>query len=130
MPKYNDNDDEVTVKDNTFVCGDLFYNKEQKKNSSPVLKSNKLTKKERELEEKEKEERENFESLFDLFMMYWYDRSTLHPGILYHLPRTEAFVGFELYHNDATKFRKWFSSNTKVKVKARAPYPYNLPASY
>ena len=77
-----------------------------------------------------KEERENFESLFDLFMSYWYDRSTKHPGILYHLPRTEAFVGFELYHNDATKFRKWYNSNAKVTIRVRAPYPYNLPPSY
>lgn len=127
MPKYNDNDDEVTTKNNTFMDGDLFYNKEQNKTSSPTPKSNKFFRKEKELEEKEKVERERFESLFYLFMSYWNDRSTKHPGILYHLSRTEAFVGFELYHNDAKKFHKWSSSKTKARVGPRAPYPYNLP---
>lgn len=130
MPRYNDNDDEVTTKDNTFGGGDLFYNKEQNKTLSPTPKSGKAIKKEKELAEKEKEERENFESLFDLFMLHWYDRSTKHPGILYHLSRTEAFVGFELYHNNSTKFRKWYNSNAKVTIRVRAPYPYNLPPSY
>lgn len=129
MPKYNSHDEEVLTKDNTLDEASNLI----KENNKNKIKNNdknivKPSKKELELEEKEKEDRENFEIIVNDFMDYWYDRSVRHPGILYHLSKSEALVGFELYYSDRKKFIRWSDKNTKPRV--RAPYPYNLPSIY
>lgn len=85
--------------------------------------------KEREQErEKDEENSKEIELLSDSFMNCWYNQDTKHPGILYHLSRSEAFEGFELYHTDRKGFALWKSYRLKKKVVA--PYPINSPPTY
>lgn len=128
MPKrINHEEEETAPKIVSLDDSVLIFQREKEKNSPVVIKQ---SKKDKIAEAKYNEERENFELIINEFMNYWYDRSIKHPGILYHLKRCDALVGFELYCTDIKQFQKWYRNNSKIVQKARAPYPYNLPSNY
>ena len=115
MPRHKNSDDEDAEK-----SGDDFVKEEEVKQhyKKPPTK-----------EEKRKEdERVKFiDNLMDIFMDYWRNKETRHPGILYHLTLSEAFSGFVLYHKNMDQFEVWEQRN--VRFKFIAPLPINLPYS-
>jgi hypothetical protein len=117
MPRHEKSDDEDAEK-----SGDDFVKEKEEE-------SKKQHKKPPTKEEKRKEdERIRFlDNLMDVFMDYWRNKETRHPGILYHLTLSEAFSGFVLYHKNMHQFEVWEQRN--IRVKFVAPLPINLPYS-
>lgn len=118
MPKRNSSKDEAASP----------RTKQSTEENPEILEINNSIKEREQEREKDEENNKEIEILSDNFMNYWYNQDAKHPGILYHLSRSEAFEGFELYHTDRKSFYLWRSY--RIKKKLVAPYPINSPPTY
>jgi hypothetical protein len=109
MPKYDAFNDEAASPRTKQAMEETVENIENSNNDEKIYK------------EKFYENMKETELLSDTFMKFWYNQDTKHPGILYHLPRSEAFEGFELYHYNNQRFILW--REARLKKKVIAPYP-------